>query len=138
MMSYRRWSARCLIAVALVGAWGCGPSEPEVELAKVTGTVTLDGQKVTGGRVIFFNASGYSATADISADGVYTAETALGETEVFINHREPDITPPDGRAGMPMPGKSLVPDKYADGKTSGLKLTVQSGDNPFDIEMVSK
>jgi len=137
MMSSRRCVIALLAICTLVGAGGCGSSEPDVELAKVTGNVTLDGQKVTAGRVIFFNTSGYSATADISPEGKYEVEAALGETNVFVDHREPPIVPPDGREGMPMPGKSLVPDKYADSKTSGLTLTVQSGTNQFDVVMTN-
>lgn len=137
MLPCSRLVAGCLVSIALFTACGCPSSGPDVELGKVTGTVTLDGNKLNAGRVIFFNVSGYSETADIKPDGRYEVQTAVGETDVFINHREPDIQPPEGRPGMPMPGKNLVPDKYSDSKTSGLKLTVNKGDNAFDIEMVT-
>jgi hypothetical protein len=137
MMWRHRWLTGGLAAVALLGTLGCGPSGPDVELGTVKGTVTLDGAKVTGGRVLFFNVSGYSAEAPISPEGTYEAQTAVGETSVFINHREPDIMPPGGRTGMPMPGKNLVPDKYSHSDTSGLKLTVQSGTNEYDVVMTN-
>lgn len=127
-----------LLATAMLGAIGCGSSGPDVELATVKGNVTLNGEKVTAGNVVFFNTNGFNESVPITAEGTYTVQAALGETEVFINHREPDIMPPDGRPGMPMPGKSLVPEMYANGATSGLKLTVAPGENTFNIEMTGE
>lgn len=126
------WVLLCSLAVVA----GCGPKGPNVEFAEVKGTVTLNGSPLDDGRVIFFHNAGPTAEANIKPDGTYALKAAVGETSVFIDHREPPIEPSEGRPGMPMPGKSLVPDKYADYKTSGLKLTVEPGANEYNIEMV--
>lgn len=135
MLQRRRWMTGLIGLFCSFAFCGCGSSGPKIVLGTVTGVVTLDGTKLNAGRVIFFNKSGFSETANIKSDGTYEVKTAVGETDVFIDHREPPAKPPEGRVEMPMPGKSLVPDKYANSQTSGLKLTVTAGKNQFDIAM---
>lgn len=127
------WSSMLLV-VALLS--GCGPADPEHEMAKISGTVTHDGKPLPDGRVVFLNAKGPDAEAKIGPDGKYATELAVGETQVLVEYREPTPPPanPD-RPEMPMPGKSFIPEKYSSFATSNLKVTVQSGDNTYDIPL---
>ena len=62
-------------------------------------------------------------------------DVAVGENGVKVEHAEDMIYPAEGRTGMPMPGKDLIPSKYAHVDTSGLKYTVKSGDQTYDIPL---
>ena len=108
---------------------GCPGGGAKRDTATVSGKVTLDGKPLNAGRVIFLHVEGPSATADIQPDGTYKVEAAVGKTAASIDHRGPPEPIPGGREGMMGPGKSLVPEKYADGTTSGLSLEVKSGQN---------
>ena len=128
--------------VWLIVLCGCGlllsgcaePGGTQREMATVSGKVTLNGEPLDGGRVIFAHVEGPAAAADIQSGGTYTVEVAVGQTEVSIDHRAEPEQVPGAREGMMM-GKSLVPEQYADANTSGLSLDVKSGKNEFNIEM---
>ncbi|NLX99341.1 MAG: hypothetical protein GXY83_24655 [Rhodopirellula sp.] len=108
-------------------------------MATVSGKVALDGQPVTGGRVIFLHVEGPSATADIQPDGTYQATgVAVGKNSISIDHRDKPEAAAGGRESLLIPGKSLVPELYASGSTSGLTLDVKSGANDYNIEMTSQ
>jgi len=104
----------------------------------VSGKVTLDGKPVTGGRVIFAHVQGPGAAADIKSDGTYATKAAVGKTAVTVDYHAPGEQPKEGRPGLVLPGKSLVPEKYAVPNTSGLSLEVKSGTNEYNIEMKSQ
>jgi len=116
----------------------CGRPGGKHEEATVYGKVTLDGKPVAGGRVIFAHVQGPGAAADIKPDGTYTTTAAVGKTEVSIDYRAPGEAAPKGRPGMVMLGKSLVPEKYENPKTSGLSLEIKSGKNEHNIDMKSQ
>ena len=124
-----------LCGCGLLLARGCEPAAPQREMATVSGKVTLNGEPLDAGRVIFAHVEGPGVAADIQPDGTYTVEAAVGQTAVSIDHR---TMPPEPMPGEPETlwiGESLVPEQYADAKTSGLSLDVKSGKNEFNIEM---
>ncbi len=124
----------CIVPLLLLAGCG-GQAGPTHEMAKVSGTVTFGGKPVPAGRVLFLNTKGPSEDADIGPDGKYTVEIAVGETQAAIDYREAPTATNPNRPEMMTPGKSLVPDKYADFKTSGLTTTVKSGENTYDISL---
>ena len=123
-----------LCGCGLLLARGCEPAAPQREMATVSGKVTLNGEPLNAGRVIFAHVEGPGAAADIQPDGTYSVEAAVGQTEVAIDHRsEPEQGARDSAEAML--GKSLVPEPYTSAQTSGLSLNVQPGKNEFNIEM---
>lgn len=133
-----RAGATILGCVALA-AVGCGRGEV---LGKVSGQVKFRGRPVTEGVIVFSNAEkGVHITADLNREGRYIVEMAkgyglpLGDYQVTINPPLPD-TPPVG----PIPKVKVkeypdIPVKYRRAETSGLTLTVQAGENPFDVDL---
>lgn len=129
--------AACLLLATSLFA-GC---RGEV-LGQVDGRVTLAGEPVRQGYVIFGNqAKGVHIMAEIGDDGTYQVAMAkgyglpLGEYHVYLSPPVPDV--PFGPAKEP-PRPSEVakfPEKYLQADSSELKLTVESGTNRFDIDM---
>lgn len=124
------------LAAACCAATGCGRGEPQ---GKVHGKVTLAGEPVPAGLVIFSNAErGVHMTAPLQSDGSYELQTAqgfglpLGDYRVAVN---PPLMEPAMPGAPPPPAVTAVPipAKYRRVETSGLSLSVGPGDNPFDI-----
>ncbi|RIK75970.1 MAG: hypothetical protein DCC67_14525 [Planctomycetota bacterium] len=133
--------AKSAVFALLVVAAGCSGSSFE---SQVEGTVTLDGERVGPGTVVFAPADGKSNPADgaIQLDGSYFLKTSreLGlkpgvyKASVTV-FDQPEIKP--GERSM-TPAKMVTPPKYADPATSGLEFTVKPGQNTIDIGLTSK
>lgn len=114
---------------------GCGPRND----ATVDGAVTYAGNPLTTGAVTFHPTTPGPplAIGELQSDGTFTLRT--GETAglqpgeylvtVVATGPMPEATPSDP---MPLP-KLLVPARYGDVKTSGLKYTISRGTNKIDI-----
>jgi hypothetical protein len=125
----------------LFAAPGCSNSAME---SQVSGVVTLDGQPVGPGTVVFVRTEGGGNPADgaIQIDGKYFLKTSRdvglhpGEykASVVILDQPPVKT---GERSM-TPAKLVSPKRYSDAETSGLEYEVKSGKNTIDIELFSK
>ena len=135
-VAFRSWALP--IAAAMIA---CGCSK---HAAKVTGDVTLGGKPLTTGVVNFTPVSGGpSAYGNVAADGHYTLQTGAEQSLVpgdYIATVAANATPDEaarmgikvGREGiMPL----LTPAKYADVKTSPLKVTVKAGTQEIDLAL---
>ena len=151
-MGALRWGpARRLgrVAVlALAGLAGCGDSgsssstspPPKEPVHPVQGKVVLaDGKPLTKGTVTFVpvKEAGRLATGEIQSDGTYT----LGTKDLGAGAPEGDYrVKVESPLTAPMPGKAkesrvVVPPKYQDEDTSGLKVTVKAGPNDIPIQL---
>jgi hypothetical protein len=117
--------------------FGCGSGEVR---GRIFGRVTFEGKPVAEGRVVFANASkGIHMTAKIKADGHYEVNTARGAGLPLATYQVCISPPPiegiTGVFGQKQKAKEYpdIPLKYRDPKTSSLTLTLQRGENPFDI-----
>jgi hypothetical protein len=109
--------------------------------SEVSGKVTLDGQPVGPGAVVFAPVDGQSNPADgaIQLDGSYFLKTSRevglkpGDYKASVSvFDQPEVRP--GERSM-TPAKLVTPQKYADTETSGLQYTVEPGENTIDIEL---
>jgi hypothetical protein len=129
-----------ILAAGILAAAGCsGGMESEV-----SGAVTLDGEPVGPGTVVFAPAEGTTNPADgaIQLDGSYFLKTSrdvglkAGKYKASVTvFDQPDVKP--GERSM-TPAKLVTPQKYADPATSGLEYEVEPGKNSIDIELTSK
>jgi len=111
-------------------------------MARVSGKVTYQGKPVPKGTVSFVSTDPgrRNATGQLDQNGNYRLQTEepddgaeLGDYQVTLySHEEPIL---DYRPKVPVKAQRLVPQKYEDPKTSGLKRTVKSGSNTFDFEL---
>lgn len=135
-----------------VGLASCGSDRPAT--VEVKGKVTYKNQPVEGAAVMFQSTTGKPATGETDAEGNFTLRTfgandgaVPGDYVVTITKVE---SVPPGQPGSDpgrdagrepptstrTPPKSLIPLKYNDTKTSGLKQTVtEDGPNEFAFEL---
>jgi hypothetical protein len=120
---------------------GCAGSDLGAE---VSGRVTLDGNPVGPGVVVFAPTNGNANPPEgaILPDGSYFLKTSRdiglrpGKYRVAVSVYESQNLQPGERGTAPP--KLVTPEKYASHETSGLEFDVASGDNAIDIKLVSK
>jgi hypothetical protein len=130
-------SGAALLAIVI----GCHGGSMESE---VSGTVTLDGNKIGPGTIVFApnGAGGKPATGSIESDGTYKLKTsreaglATGSYRVAVSIRK--MAENVKRGDRPPPGKLLIPEKYEDETKSGLQYDVSPGRNTINIELASR
>ncbi len=124
-------------------ASGCGGGQ---DVGYVSGKVTLGGQPLGQGSVVFHNPSkGIVVAAPLGPDGSYTVKTHQGaglppgEYQVSISPagvgsgETPLVEKPTPGPGS---GGPAIPAKYLQPTSSGLKVTIKPGKNPpFDINL---
>lgn len=107
--------------VAALTALGCN-SEPDAP--PVSGKVSYKGAAPSSGVISFVQSGSPPKNAIIEAGGAYQINLPPGEYQVRIDTPPPM---PDGwKEGdpLPPPGPRVVPEKFANFTTSGLKATV--------------
>lgn len=117
---------------------GCGAASDAPVLAKVTGTVMLDGKPLTRGSVQFLpdsskGTSGRMALGEIGPDGDFTLTTTTTGDGAQVGFHKVSVTcvdaPPfDPKNPVPTTVKWLIPEKYGSEHTSGLTAEVKEGE----------
>lgn len=145
-----------MAVVAGAASLGCGGnSAAPVRLA---GKVSYNGTAVTAGTMSFHTADGTIYPGLINTDGSYTA-TDLPVGEVVVTIETESLNPnkkaegtakeqkdakrrsgmmqkaPEGAVGGPTPTYVKIPAKYADKKTSPLKLNLERNTKSKDFDL---
>lgn len=130
----RRVSFRyaCGVGVlALLVVAGCGPTGPARSM--VTGTVTLDGQPVEQGQILFMPSDGQGVSDALPiAAGKFEGEVAPGSKRVEITATKE--IPPAEAGGMP-DYVSIIPKEYNTETT--LTADVENGGAPLAFDLKS-
>ncbi len=129
---------------------GCGKGGLEGPTGTVSGTVTIGGKPLSDASITFFGESnGDTATAVLGSDGAYSLKYEGGFSVPAGDYRVAVIAGPPPGEKAPDPadlmktmkpqglGKSPIPPKYRDPKTSALVAVVKEGSNPnisFDLK----
>lgn len=127
-----------LAAVATLVGCNRGP-----ELAAVDGVVTYNGEPLSFGSVMFQGPNGPAATGTIGEGGLFQLEVrGLGAgAMVGTNHvrvscyetQNPDYqAPANGEMSL---GRSLIPAKYTNPRTSPLSVDVSPGVNRVKLDL---
>jgi hypothetical protein len=127
---------------------GCGSSGKGLGArAAVQGKVTLDGQPLKLGDVMFVpdetkGTKGPPAVGSIDASGVFTLTTdreSHDDGALVGFHRVRVFAVPQPAKPEDPPPPSLIPLRYNDEATSGLTAEVKAGqDNTIDLKLSSK
>ena len=132
----------CVGVIVLLVA-GCG-RENQSETIKVTGRVTLDGQPLGSGVVVFMPQKGPGAKGTIGSDGSFRMGTYAEDDGAVAGHYQVAVIALDPKALAAAKGPdayipSLVPERYTSPATSGLTFEVKPGTkNVADSELSSR
>ncbi len=148
----KKLSLILLLAAFVAFVPACGGKKIKTE--GVTCTVTLDGKPLANATVSFTPAdgSGNDASGITDASGVCKMQTLLGAADAGTTPGKYLVTITcfeeidtgktyTNDAGNEVPvteDKSVIPQKYASTKTSGLEAEVQKGANSFEFNLESK
>lgn len=130
-------SSRIILGAAVVCLAGCGP---KVVVYDVTGTVTYNGKPPddVGCSITFVAADGKDVTAPIAPSGQFEAKGVVsGPNTVAVFYRNPaaaESLPPGQKPPKSTSPLRKLPLKYADPKTSQLKVDVGPG-TVFNVDM---
>ena len=140
---------RQFLFIAFGACIGCGGPSARYD-ATVEGTVTVDGQLASRGRVMFHPVKeGPPAYGSIFPNGTYSLRVGQGDLEEVDGGKLPSgdylvtvvVNMPSiqdetvGAGGPPKPGAQLMAAKYADKSTTDLRRTVKPGRNVFPLEL---
>lgn len=132
---------RCLLLVSLAALAGCG--NKHLPMAAVEGKVLFRGEPLEFGGVLFQPDVGPPALGAIEPDGTFRLSTYRdGDGAVVGLHRVQincyDVQRPGAvkaRSGEVGVGKSLIPTEYTRYDSSGIRVDVQSRNEPVVIEL---
>jgi hypothetical protein len=119
----------------VVAAAGCSASSRDRGRIRVSGSVSFDGKPLAHGSVLFAGSGeGDVASAPIRSDATFVATLLPGDYAVAVRcleRSELTASTPDW-----VQPKSLIPEKYTDTKTSGLKVTASAGMPPIRLDLL--
>ena len=140
-----------VVVVVILGVTGCRQKGPKVYF--VQGKVTLNDEPVVDADIGFTPKSGEAgipATGKTDEQGIFRLTSAqggvfgkgavAGEYDVrIIKFTDPDYVEPENvQLGQALPmakPRHLLPERYANVKTSGLSATVEAKKNIFNFEL---
>ena len=137
--------ASVLMFVVGIVCGGCGSDR--LPTAPVEGKVLYQGKPLEFGSVIFQPDVGLPARGTIASDGTFRLSThGNGDGAVIGRHRvriacfesQDPAAPPLKPNEQPRVGRSLIPRKYNNPGTSGLRVEVNSQNEPFVFECVGE
>lgn len=128
----RNWNLTLGLAL-LAGTMGCGAAE--LPTGVLVGKVTQKGEPINAGTVTLLNEeTGVGASAELDVSGTYRlAAVRTGDYQVAI--QPPPAPSPEEMAAGVKDKPSTIPEQYRDPQTSGLSVSVNSGENTADFEI---
>lgn len=149
---FRRAAWTCGLVIPLVLAVGCNDRSPTIDRVGVSGTVTLDGQPLPAGAIVFKcepkNPGGDAITAfGFVENGRYQIEAENGPTAGLARvqfrpkplprgEMEDAIDQSAGSSRRRDPNTTLVaiPEKYGDASTLIVELTAGQNQHNFSLD----
>lgn len=134
--------ATAVLLLLLVGVSGC--SDGRLALGKINGVVTIDGEPLEMGQIVFVTdtrrAFGTIEDGQIVDVTTYQAGdgVAVGNHRVAIRPKVDEaelMKPPSKRS--PSKTDVMVPSKYHKAETSGLSVEIKKGTNELQFELTS-
>jgi|SRR5262245_16226834 len=145
-----RFCRFALVILVLGAAVGCK------SWGTVSGKITYKNKPIPGGSIQFLGSDGAVYSAEVNKeDGSYSVRVPSGDAQVLISCIDDEVMvkyvkersaagkgttdfskPPPNLPKEPPSGTfSLIPEKYGDFQSSGLKVTVKAGPNTQDFPL---
>lgn len=127
-----------LLLVSVAAASGCGGAA--TERVPVAGKVLIDGQPLVSGNIRFVPGEGRPASGKIQSDGTYrlTSESINGSTQSGLPRGDYLVQVSSSKVIDDETIQWNAPQKYADFRTSGLKVTVSEPTDSLDIQLTAQ
>lgn len=127
-------TAFVLLAMSLFSIGCGGGAGDQPDLGQVTGTISLDGEPLTGVIVMFSPEEGRQSVAVTDAEGKYELQyTGESKGAKIGKHDVGFMTSDDGNIKASAP----IPAKYAGGNETGLTADVKAGENTYDFNLTT-
>jgi hypothetical protein len=126
-------------AVLAVAVAGCGDNKT-VRKATFHGTVSYNGDPLSGGFIRFVGPAGDFSVAQIQKDGTYVVTDVVpGEQKVAVSQAPQSVGSsadalPKGKA-TPKKAPSTLPQKFYDTEASGVRVTVTADTQELPIDL---
>lgn len=134
-------SGIALLLCCVAGISGCGKSGPT--MVKIKGTIEYKGEPLHSGMITFNPKNpkeGHVAQSEIAEDGTFVLSTfANGDGAVVGDYIISATSIVDGTEvlekdrGLGIGGKTVIPERYGDPKTSKLEQSIEVGDDKEDL-----
>ena len=114
---------------------GCGGGGPTV--APVSGTVQYNGKPLAQGEISFHPTNGQRPAYGKIKDGEIVEVKTADQEGVIVGPCQVKVTSVEPAADMYTPSRSLIPQRYADPKKSGLTADIKTGQTnevKFDLK----
>lgn len=132
--SVRPSSRIATVAILVAATVGCSSSSRDRGRIRVSGSVACDGEPLGHGSVLFARVSDRDvASSPIRPGGKFTASLLPGNYDIAVRCVASSTTS-DATVDWAEP-KSLIPERYGDAKTSGLKVTAAAGMQPIQLDL---
>lgn len=133
-LSAKIMSIYVLFALSFVSL-GCGGASDQPDLGTVHGTVSLDGEPLTGVIVIFSPEEGRQSVGVTDESGAYELKYTGESLGAKIGKHTVGFTASDDED---VKASAAIPPKYAAGASTELTVEVKAGDNTHDFDLSSK
>jgi hypothetical protein len=119
------------LVLAAPTAWA--EEKPAEKTGTVVGKVTYRGKPLPGGTITFVTAKGKALSGRLDTEGAYEVKNIpVGEVRVLVTTVPVKPTPKDAK----QPAKYVqIPKKYADPKTTPLRVQVKQGEQTANIQL---
>lgn len=124
---------RLVLILVISISYGCGDTS-EINLGKVTGTITVNGQPLSDGEITFQPGSGRPSLGMTNSLGFYELHYTKGKKGALVGSHSVIITtsmPDDGRTQSP--GLLTIPSRY--NTATELSFEVKPGQNKADFQL---
>lgn len=136
LLKWRSNGKLILLLIAILLATGCS-NKDQLEVAPVSGSVTIDGKPLSSGVVIFTPGQGRAAKGVISSSGTFELSTYQNNDGAIVGSHGVAVVPLQAGEGDEVVS-TKIPPKYHSALGSGIVLQVKAGAaNEFPIELKS-
>ena len=127
-----------VLLVSVAAASGCGGSA--TERVPVAGKVLIDGQPLGSGNIRFVPAEGRPASGKIQSDGTYqlASDSINGSAQSGLPRGDYLVQVSSSKVIDDATIQWNAPQKYADFRTSGLKVTISEPTDHLNIQLTAQ
>lgn len=135
---FRSWHGVVMVAF-LAAIPGCGGSDYELKVARVSGVVTLDGEPLAEGYVSILVRKGRMGRGAIQSDGTFVIGTYKDADGAQVGSHTVVVKQVPRDEGGGKKNRVPIPKRYGKSNTSGLSIDIKPGEqNELILKLTTK